>query len=364
MQTRQHFIQTILQTTTHCFRTVADPLGQHGLQVFHLRTAVQTNHVHVYAVVAFEIGGGKQVSHHCIGIHAVGLRHNHQTCRIFVIGFITQIRYQRQLLSLHLSRDLLQNLSAGNLMWQRGNDDIAVFHSIHGAHFHRATTRAIHFQHFITRSDDFSFGREIRRNDVLAQIVQRRRWLVQQTNHSTGHFADIVRRDIGRHAHSNTRSTVEQHIGQARRQSNRLVHCTVEVRLPLHRALTQLTEQHFGIRGQTRFGITHRGEGLRIVRRTPVTLTVHQRITVREWLRHQYHGLITGAVTMRVILTQHVTHGTGRLFVLGRVFQAEFAHGVHDTSLNRLQAVTDVRQGTIENDVHGVIQVGIFGVLL
>ena len=67
---------------------------------------------------------------------------------------------------------------------------------------------------------------------------------------------------------------------------------------------------------------------------------------------------------MRVVFTQHVTHGTGRFLVLGGVFQAQLAHGVHNAALYRFQAVADVGQGAVENHVHGVIQVRAFGVLL
>lgn len=64
---------------------------------------------------------------------------------------------------------------------------------------------------------------------------------------------------------------------------------------------------------------------------------------------------------MRVELAEHVADGTRRLLVLGVGTQAQFAHGVDDASLNRLQAVTDMRQGTVHDHVHGVVEVGLFG---
>ncbi|MNT29629.1 hypothetical protein D3C72_1653790 [compost metagenome] len=169
-----------------------------------------------------------------------------------------------------------------------------------------------------------------------------------------------MRRDIGRHAHGNAGGAVQQNVGQTCRQHLRFLHSAVKVRHPVNGALTQLGQQHFRIFGQPRFGITHRGEGFRIVRRTPVPLAVYQRIAIREWLRHQYHSFITGAVAVRMVFTQHITDGTGGFFEFGAVAQPQFRHGVDDAALYRLQTVTDVRQRPIHDDVHGIVQIGVF----
>ncbi|MDT4832712.1 hypothetical protein FQZ97_662780 [compost metagenome] len=60
-------------------------------------------------------------------------------------------------------------------------------------------------------------------------------------------------------------------------------------------------------------------------------------------------------------LAEHVADGTRRLLVLGVGVQAQFAHGVDDTALYGLQAVADMRQGTVHDHVHGVVEVGLFG---
>ena len=91
-----------------------------------------------------------------------------------------------------------------------------------------------------------------------------------------------------------------------------------------------------------------------IIRRTPVTLAIHQRVAVAERLRHQHHGFVAGAVAVGVELTEHVTDGTRRLLVLGIGVQAQLAHGVDDAPLHGLQAVADMRQGTVHDHVHGV----------
>lgn len=93
----------------------------------------------------------------------------------------------------------------------------------------------------------------------------------------------------------------------------------------------------------------------------PVTLAVHQGIAVAERLGHQHHRFIARRIAVGVELTEHVTDGTRRLLVLGIGVQAQLTHGVDDAPLHGLQAVADMRQGTVHDHVHGVIEVGIFG---
>jgi hypothetical protein len=45
-------------------------------------------------------------------------------------------------------------------------------------------------------------------------------------------------------------------------------------------------------------------------------------------------------------------------------FETQFAHGVDDASLHRLETVADVGQGAVHDDVHGVVEIGLPGKLL
>jgi hypothetical protein len=59
-------------------------------------------------------------------IDAVRLRHDHQARRVLMVGFVAKILDHRQLLLLHLMRDLLLDLGAGHLERQRIDDDLAI----------------------------------------------------------------------------------------------------------------------------------------------------------------------------------------------------------------------------------------------
>ena len=67
---------------------------------------------------------------------------------------------------------------------------------------------------------------------------------------------------------------------------------------------------------------------------------------------------------MRVELAEYVADGTRRLLELGPAAQAQLRHRVDDAPLNGLQAITDMRQGAIENHIHRVIEIRLLGELL
>jgi hypothetical protein len=64
-----------------------------------------------------------------------------------------------------------------------------------------------------------------------------------------------------------------------------------------------------------------------------------------------------------VELADHVADGARTLLELGTGLQAQLTHRVNDASLHRLEAVTDVRQRTIEDDVHRVVEVRLLRIL-
>ena len=280
-----------------------------------------------------------------------------------MVGLVTQVGHLRQFrrLGLHQRGDLLQHLGTRYLVRQRGHNNVTVFDVVHGAHTHRALAGFVHLQQVGARRDDFCFGRVIRALDMLAELLDRSLGLIEQAHAGGGDFAQVVRRHVGGHADRDTGGAIEQDIRQTRRQHQGFVEGAVKVRPPVGSALAQLAEQHFGITRQPRLGVTHGGEGFGVIRCTPVTLAVHQGIAVAERLGHQHHRFIARRIAVGVELTEHVTDGTRRLLVLGIGVQAQLTHGVDDAPLHGLQAVADMRQGTVHDHVHGVVEVGIFG---
>ncbi len=281
---------------------------------------------------------------------------------ILVVGLVAQVLDHRQLLGAHLRGDLLEDLGRADLVRQRGDDDVAVLALVHRAGAQRAAAGGVDREQLLARSDDLRRGRVIRPQHVLAQVGDTGIRIVQQADAGADHLAQVVRRDVGGHAHRDAHRAVQQHVRHPRRQPAGFLQRAVEVGHPVHRAVRQLAQQRLGDRAELGFGVAHRREALRVVGRAEVALAVDQRVAVRERLRHQHHRFVAGAVAVRVELADHVADGARGLLRLGGGRQAQLAHRVDDAPLHRLQAVAHEGQGAVQHHVHGVVQIRALGI--
>ncbi|MNI34019.1 hypothetical protein D3C73_879950 [compost metagenome] len=363
VQAALDLLQSVLQAAGDGAAAERQPLAEQRLQVLHLRTAVQPDHVEVDAVAALHVRGREQVAHQLLGVDAVGARHQHHAHRVGVVGLIADVFQPRQLLGAHLRGDLLDHLRRRHLERQRGDHHVVRFLGVGRTRTHAAVAGLVHVPQVVGRGDDLGVGRVVGALHVLAQVAHAGIRVVQQVQQRADDLVEVVRRHIGGHAHGDAGGAVQQQMRQACRHPGRLLQGAVEVRRPVGGALAQFAQQHFGDRGQLGFGVTHRRERLRVVAGTEVALAFDQRIAVRERLRHQHQRFVARAVAMRVVLTDDVTDGTRGLLRLGRGIQAQLAHRIDDAALHGLQAVAEERQGAIQDHVHRVVEVGAFGVL-
>ncbi|MCY1305205.1 hypothetical protein D9M68_865490 [compost metagenome] len=77
-----------------------------------------------------------------------------------------------------------------------------------GAHDHAPAAGAITFAHTLDAVDNAG-GRKIRRRNQFNQFIHRRLRIAQQMQAAVDNFIQVMRRDIGGHAHCNTRGTVD-----------------------------------------------------------------------------------------------------------------------------------------------------------
>ena len=114
---------------------------------------------------------------------------------------------------------------------------------------------------------------------------------------------------------------------------------------------------------QARFGITHGCRRVAILV-AKVTLAVYQQVAHVPVLRHTYHGVVNGSISVRVILTHYFTHNTGAFLVRFPVIKTQFVHGVKHPAVYRLQSIAHIGQGTAYYYRHRIIDVGRFHLLL
>ena len=206
------------------------------------------------------------------------------------------------------------------------------------------------------RAEDQRRGGEVRRRDDLDQFVDRDRRVVHHGQAAVDHFAQVVRRNVGGHAHRDAARAVDQQVGEPRRQHGRLLPGTVVVVGKVDRVLVEIVEQRIGDLGQPCLGITHRGRRIG-VHRAEVALAVDQRQAHRPVLRHARQRVVDRAVAVGVIVAHHVADDLGGLAIGPASDEAAFLAGEQDAAVDRLQAVAHVGQRTADDHAHRVIEV-------
>ncbi len=336
-------------------------LGQDVLEAHDARPAVEPDDVQVDAIVALEVGGGEEVVHHLHHVDPVRARHDDEARGVLMVGLVADVFHHGKLLRANLLRHLLLHFAAGHLVWQRGDDGVAVFDLIRRARLEAADALVVNLHEVGARGDDLCARRQIRALHELQELARGGFRLFKQVNAGVRHFAQVVRRDIGGHADGDAGGAVQQQVRQTRRQNHRLFERAVEVRLPVHRAVRQLGEQHFGVPGELRFGVAHGRERLRVILRAPVALAVDDGVAIGERLRHQHHRLVARAVAVRMEFADDVADGARGFLVLVARRQGELAHRVDDAALDGLQPVAERGQRAVEDDVHRVVEVRLLG---
>src|SRR5690606_33104970 len=84
---------------------------------------------------------------------------------------------------------------------------------------------------------DLAPGREVRARDDIQQGFIGNVLVVQQGDRGVDHFAEVVRRDVGRHTHGDTARAVDQQVRDTGRQNDRFQFLFIVVRLEIDSVL-------------------------------------------------------------------------------------------------------------------------------
>ena len=190
---------------------------------------------------------------------------------------------------------------------------------------------------------------------MSSSIAERR--IVDQRDAGVDNLAQIVRRDVGRHADRDAAGAVDQQVREFRRQNRRLLFGVVVVRLEIDGVLVDIAENLQRRSGQTRFGISI-GRRRIAVDRAEIALAVDQRHAHGEILRHPDHRVVNRLVAVRMIFTDHVTDDARGFDVLLVRRMALLIHRIQDAPMHGLEPVARIRQRPRHDHAHGVIEVG------
>ena len=204
--------------------------------------------------------------------------------------------------------------------------------------------------------EDEAAGGKIGPLHQLQNLRQRRAGVLDQVDSGVDDFGEIVRRNIGGHAHRDARRPVHQQVGHARGKDLGLLLAFVVVGTEIDGLLVDVLEQRGGDARKARLGVSH-GGGRVAIHRAEVSLPFHQRVAHGEWLGHAHQRIVDGRVAMGVVLAHDFA---GDLGALARGFvgrQSHFVHSKEDAPMHRLEPVADIGERAAHNDAHGVIEI-------
>ena len=232
---------------------------------------------------------------------------------------------------------------------------INVFEVAFGAHHHAPTPGAIAILHAIDAIDDAGCG-EIRRRNDLHQFVNGRVRTLEQMEAGVDHLVEVVRWDVGGHTHRDAGRTVDEQIGQPRRQHQGLFLRPIVVRAEIDGFLVDVGQHLVRDLRQSDFGIAH---GCRVIAidRAKIALAIHQHVSQREILGHAHDGVVHRTVAVRVVLADHIAHDTGRLLVRSVPVVVEFVHRKQHAPMHWLEAIARVGQGASHDHAHRIVEV-------
>ena len=306
-------------------------------QIAQLGLAVDQRH-HVDTEGVLQLGLFVEVVEHHLW-HRTTLEFDHQAHARFV-GLVLDVADVFDLLLVHqLGHAFLQGLLI-YLVRKFVDDDrlalafVDIFKVALGAHDHATAASAVTVfdaAHAVNNAG----GREVGRRNDLHQVVDRRFGVAEHMQTGVDHFVQVVRRDVGGHTHGNAGRTVDQQIRDAAWQDQWFFFRAVVVWAEIDGFFVDVAQHLMGNFGEADLGVTHR-RSVVAVDRSEVTLAVDQHMAQREILGHPHDGVVDRAVTVGVVLTDHVTDDTGRLFVRAVPVVVEFVHGEQNTAVDRL----------------------------
>src|SRR5690606_7862775 len=120
-------------------------------------------------------------------------------------------------------------------------------------------------------------GGKVRTGNVFHQLIDGDVLVVDERKTGLDHFADVVGRNIGGHAHGNAGGAIDQQVGNAGGQDVGDFFLAVVVVDPVDRLLVQVRQQLVGELGHADFRVPH-GGGAVAVDGAEVALAVHQHV--------------------------------------------------------------------------------------
>ena len=325
---------------------------------------------HVAAERRLQLGVLVEVVQHDLG-DGVAAQRDDQPAADAVAGLVGDLADALQAAVLDRLGDRLGQVVRVDLVRQLGADQLhpaagVLLDGDDGAHAHRAATGPVGVLDALA-ADDQAVGREVRALDPLHARGEGFLGLgvgvLEHPEDGGRDLAQVVRRHVGGHADGDAGRAVDQQVGDAPRQDQRLLVLAVVVGLEVDGLLVDVGQHLHGQRREPGLGVPH-GRGRVVARRAEVALAVDQRVAHRPGLGQPHEGVVDRGVAVRVVVTHHLTDDAGALDVAAVGAEALVVHREQHAAVHRLEAVADLGQGAADDDRHRVVDVAALHLLL
>ena len=229
----------------------------------------------------------------------------------------------------------------GQLADDQAHAALDLFDLDDGAHRDGAAARAIGLVD-ARAPEDRRARREVRALDALDQRLEQlflgRARVLQEPLGARRDLAQVVGRDVRRHADGDAGRAVDEEVGEAGGKDRRLLRPAVVVVLEVDGLLVDVPHHLHGERGHPALGVPGRGRGV-VAGAAEVALAVDERIAQRPVLDEADEGVVDRGVAVRVVLAHDVADDARALGVRAVGAVAAVEHRVDDAAVDGLQPV-------------------------
>ena len=355
------FFQAVERAAGNDFAAVAQKFAQDLFQIKQARLAVHQRH-HIDAEAVLQLGEFVELVQYHFGVF-VAFQLDHHAHTGFV-RFVAQFADAFQYFIAHQLADFFHQLGFVYLIGDFIDDNrfaLAVFADGldmgFRPHHYAAAAAAVAFAH-AGQAVDGGAGGEVGGFDDVDQLINIGIRFGQQFQAGINRIIQIVRRNIGGHAHRDAFGAVYQQRGDARRQNQRLAFTAVVVGAEINRFFFDVRQHFVGDFRHADFGVTHRRR-IVAVHRAEVALPVDKHIAQGKGLRHAHDGHIHRRIAVRVVFTDHIADHAGGLFIGAVPVVFQLVHSVEHAAVHGFETVAHIGQRAPHNHAHRVIEIGL-----
>ena len=117
------------------------------------------------------------------------------------------------------------------------------------------------------------------------------------------------------HANGDARTPIEEKEGELCGEDRWFLLRPIEVRCKVDGVITDFFQQSLmGNRGQTRFGVTHRGWRI-VINRSEIAMSIQKRMSASKGLNQSYECVVDRLISVGMVFPENITNDTGAFSV-------------------------------------------------